>query len=106
MRELQHALHVQPLVDGPRRYGDVLRMEDDEVPLLCDAEDELLDALDPSRRQVGGQLDVVPDGHDELGQPDVVPGKGVAVCRDERRIFWLRDGHRYVVVEGTYVCKW
>ena len=105
MRELQHALHVQTLVDGPRRDGDVLRMEDDEISLLCDAEDELLDALHPSRREVGSQLDVVPDGHDELGQPDVVPGKGVAVRRDERGLFWLRDGDRYVV-DGTDFCRW
>ena len=105
MRVLQHALHVEPLVDGPRGDGDVLGVEDDEVALLGDAEDELLDALHPPRRQVGRQLDVVPDGHDELGQPDVVPGKGVAVRRDERGLFWLRDGDRYVV-DGTDFCRW
>ena len=104
MRELQHTLHVEPLVDGPRCDGDVLRVEDDEVSLLGDAEDELLDALDPPRRQVGRQLDVVADGHDEPGQPDVVPGEGVAVRRQQGRLLRRREGHRDVV-DRTYLCK-
>ena len=73
----------------PGSDGDVLGVEDDEVGLLLDGEDELLDALDPLRGQVRGQLDVVADRGDEGGELDVVPGKLLAVGGDQLRLLRL-----------------